>query len=201
MNPVRYPPSVPIMAHQPTDPSAIDNASITSSCERGSSSDPPHTRGIDIRNTPARCISRTIGSGRRRPRSISLAAARIFGSSSRTAASVRITLASVSVTVFTAAESILSAMLNIGSLSLEIVEFFVCDRVSDSPCLEEERGKYLVAHRLHSSNLVCSLVNRVELGCRSESPSLICLLYVRDPARRLFRQALRRRRLQERHRT
>src|SRR6202167_5266595 len=112
-----YPPSTPIVAHQPADASAIDSASNTRNCERRLSSGPPHARGIAIRNTPARCICSTVRSGSRGPCSISSDAARIFGASSRTASSVRVERSFLSATVNIDNGATSSAIFSMGFLS------------------------------------------------------------------------------------
>jgi hypothetical protein len=70
------PPSQPVIAHQPAEPSAMARASITRICVSGSNSGPVQARGIAMPKTPASFIA-AIDCGIRRPVSISSLAARI----------------------------------------------------------------------------------------------------------------------------
>jgi hypothetical protein len=71
------PPSQPVIAHQPAEPSAMARASITRICVSGSNSGPLQARGIAMPKTPASFIAAAIDCGIRRLASISSLAARI----------------------------------------------------------------------------------------------------------------------------
>lgn len=75
------PPSQPVIAHQPAEPSAMARASITRICVSGSNSGPVQARGIAMPKTPASFIAAAIDCGIRRPLSISSLAARIWSAS------------------------------------------------------------------------------------------------------------------------
>ena len=71
--------SVASIAHQPIEPSALDNSSIARNTVSGSSSGPPIERGKNICNSPASASAFAISGGTCRMRSPSSRPARISG--------------------------------------------------------------------------------------------------------------------------